>query len=598
MTLRLCLLISLVALAAAAAKPQRIAVIVGANRGAVGRDSLRYSYRDAREIADVLVQVGEFEPQDVHVLDDPQPAEVLAMLDQHLSALAATPGESLLLFYYSGHADGVALYPDGKPLSFAQLRERLESPRASVRLGIVDACSGGGWTGTKGLHPGAPFAVDVPLQLTGEGSVLISSSSGLEAAHESERLLGSFFTHHLVAALRGAADPRGDGVVTVTDAFAYAKERTVRDTAAIAEPQHPSFSMNLRGRSDLPLARTSTGATLVELRENEGPLQLIHLGTGLVVLEVPSGQRTLKLALPPGRYLVRREAAGGNLSREIAVYAGRTTVVSEEDLQLSGFPSTLAKNMEEGEPMSWPLALNDRPLTLRRGLLEADLALLAGASAPYAYQDGLPLAFTPSLYFGVTDALTLSLTAPGRICFLRTSDCDSVTYGVANTSHVAAGATLALPRLGPVELAAGLSIGYGTTGFLEGFPVRSLLTARLGAGGPLAFLLTGELDYLIPSESGATTEFSGGVTPQLVFQALPRLALDLIVHYHAWIHTIEFNSYQQAQLGFGATWAVNPSLDLRARLTLFSAIWDGPGGSKNLDFNNARQLTLGVSYRR
>ena len=79
--------------------------------------------------------------------------------------------------------------------------------------------------------------------------VLIASSSGLEIAHESEGILGSFFTHHLVAGLRGAADPRGDGVVTVTDVFAYAKERTVRDTASISpRPQHPSFSMNLPSR--------------------------------------------------------------------------------------------------------------------------------------------------------------------------------------------------------------------------------------------------------------------------------------------------------------------------------------------------------------
>jgi hypothetical protein len=58
--------------------------------------------------------------------------------------------------------------------------------------------------------------------------VLIASSSGVEKARESERVYGSFFTHHLVAALRGAADRSGDGVVTLTDPFAYARERTGR----------------------------------------------------------------------------------------------------------------------------------------------------------------------------------------------------------------------------------------------------------------------------------------------------------------------------------------------------------------------------------
>ena len=142
------------------------------------------------------------------MLKDPSPETVLATLDRELATLRADGGDSLLLFYYSGHADGAALYPAGQPLLFAALRTRLESSAATVRLGIIDACNGGGWTGAKGLHAAPPFAVQVPLELAGEGSVLIASSSGSESAHESEVLLGSYFTHHLVAGLRGAADPR------------------------------------------------------------------------------------------------------------------------------------------------------------------------------------------------------------------------------------------------------------------------------------------------------------------------------------------------------------------------------------------------------
>ena len=82
------------------------------------------------------------------------------------------------------------------------------------------------------------------------GSILLGSSSGLESAHESEALSGSFFTHHLVAGLRGAADRNGDGEVTLGEVFAYAKELTVRDSVLQSEaPQHPSFLVNLSGRS-------------------------------------------------------------------------------------------------------------------------------------------------------------------------------------------------------------------------------------------------------------------------------------------------------------------------------------------------------------
>ncbi len=71
--------------------------------------------------------------------------------------------------------------------------------------------------------------------------MLIASSSGLESAHESDRLQGSFFTYHFTGGLRGAADRNGNGEITMTEAFEYAKERTIRDTLRVAsETQHPA----------------------------------------------------------------------------------------------------------------------------------------------------------------------------------------------------------------------------------------------------------------------------------------------------------------------------------------------------------------------
>ena len=351
-------------------KVRRIAVLIGANSAAAGRPGLRYAHSDARGLAEALIQVGGFLADDVHVLLDPEPDAVFFTLDRELATLRAAGGESLLLFYYSGHADGQALYPAGRPLPFRELRRRLEDPAASVRVGIVDACGGGGFTGAKGLTASAPFVVDQPLQLSGEGSALIASSSGLESAHESEGLLGSFFTHHFVAALRGAADVRGDGVITLGEAFAYAKERTVRDTAAIsAEPQHPSFDMHLRGRNDLPLAQISTADTRLELRQRQGPLQVIHLATGLAVLEVPAGRRALTLALRPGRYLVRRRSADTSWAQEVAVVAGQTVLVSEEDLALTGAPLLVSKRFTEAPAgsLTTPRALTCL-LSLRAGI--------------------------------------------------------------------------------------------------------------------------------------------------------------------------------------------------------------------------------------
>jgi caspase domain-containing protein len=340
------------AVASAASLPlRRIAVVVGANGAPAGRKPLRFAYNDAARVAEVLRLAG-FAAKDIHLLRDPQPAALLSSLDDALHALSGASGETMLVFYYSGHADAQSLYPDGKQVSLLKLRERLDSAGTTVRVGIIDACRGGGWTGTKGLSEAEVFDVNLPLRLSNEGSVLISSSSGLEDAHESENLQGSFFTHHWNAALRGAGDHDGDGTITLAEAFEYAKERTVRDTAMQTDsPQHPSFQLNLRGKNDLPLVTMTTKGSLVTVEQVVGPLQLVHLDSGLVVLEVPPGKRRIRLAVPPGRYLARRSTATETFASEITVVAGKATQLREEDLTLVGSPSLAVKGFTQARRM-------------------------------------------------------------------------------------------------------------------------------------------------------------------------------------------------------------------------------------------------------
>ena len=552
------LLVAATAAPPAPPEPHRVAVVVGANRGAPGRADLRYSYRDAQSVADALAQVGRFAPADIHVLHDPDPAVVIATLDRELHDLHAVGGESLLLFYYSGHADGTALYPAGRPLPFADLRSRLESDLATVRIGIIDACNGGGWTGAKGIVPGPPFRVDVPLELAGEGSVLIASSSGLETAHESEGILGSFFTHHLVAALRGAADPRGDGVVTLTEAFAYAKERTVRDTASIsAQPQHPSFFMNLRGRTDLPLSRVASAPSLVELRQQQGPLQLIHLGTGVVVVEIPAGQREIRLAVPSGRYLLRREGEQGSFSREITVASGGTVQVDEADLRLSSLPVPTGKGLAAGAAAQWPLAVNDRPLTLAGRLVQAEAGLLLDAGKADPTESP---AIAPELRYGVTDALTLSASAPLGFC-LGKSRCFRDSAGMN------LGASLLVVPDTPLEIAATIDVGYETR--QESIPVQVGAVARIGGRRRLAFLLAPQIGYEINAPPVAGP-WIYAVTAQVVFQAHERLALDAGTSIQRpatslWrVRTGRFGP-DPVPVVLGATWTVARAFDARVQ---------------------------------
>jgi hypothetical protein len=321
--------------AAWAQQPRRMALIVGANGAPPGRRPLRYSHEDARRVAEVLTQVADFAGSDVSVLLDPTPQAVLDAFDRLLSDAEAAGREAVLFFYYSGHADDVALYPAGQALPMAQLKPRLEDARAKVRIGIIDSCRGGGWTGTKGLAATEPFDVNVPFGLSNEGSILIASSSGFENAHESESLRGSFFTHHWNGGLLGAADRNGDGRVTIGEAFEYARTRTIRDTALVTQtPQHPSFHMNLGGRQDFAIAAAPSRGSALVLDQEEGPLELVNLDSGLVVVESARGRIVLRLALAPGRYLVRRRDAAGISAREVEIPVNGEARIGEQRLEL------------------------------------------------------------------------------------------------------------------------------------------------------------------------------------------------------------------------------------------------------------------------
>ncbi|MDB4979640.1 MAG: uncharacterized protein JWM82_392, partial [Myxococcales bacterium] len=216
--------------------------------------------------------------------------------------------------------------------------------------------------------------------------MLISSSSGVEDAHESEALRGSFFTHHWNAGLRGAADVNGDGAVTASEAFEYAQALTIRDTALVAEaPQHPSFRIDLLGRRDVTLVSLARSTTTLTLRQAVGPLQLLHLDTGLVVLETPRGPRQLRVSVRPGRYLVRRRADGLTRAKEIALAPDSELDVDETDLVAVASGALAAKGAGERPVSALIVGRGDTELQLALGVRHApviDPGLRLGAGPP------------------------------------------------------------------------------------------------------------------------------------------------------------------------------------------------------------------------
>jgi hypothetical protein len=316
---------------------RRVAVVIGSNAPPPGRSPLRYAHDDATELAEVLEHVGGFAPADVKVLLDPRPREILDELERVAATARDAGGNVLFVFYYSGHSDGQSLFPHGEPIGLSDVRSRVERLGARIRIGILDTCRGGSWTQSKGLTVGPPLEMADLLNVGTEGTALVSSSSGLENAHEAADVRGSFFTHYFTAGLRGAADRAGDGNVTLEEAFDYAKERTVRDSARLAKtPQHPSFDLALRGRQDIVLTVLSPSTSALVVTGAKASLEVIHLPSGVTVADAPAGGAPLRVAVPPGRYLVRSVVDGQVHAKEIEVRAGETTSLSEGQLEATG----------------------------------------------------------------------------------------------------------------------------------------------------------------------------------------------------------------------------------------------------------------------
>jgi hypothetical protein len=396
---------------------RRIAVLVGANAAPAGRRELRYALDDTRRMADTLLRVGHFAPSDVHMLLEPSAQALFELLDQ-LAARVDASSDTLLVFYYSGHSDGQALYPKAETVRLADLRERLSRIRARVTVGILDTCRGGSWTQAKDLSVGPPLPEADIAALSSEGTVLVAASSGFENAHEAEALHGSFFTHHLTAGLLGAADRSADGNITVQEAFEYARERTVRDSARYAPVlQHPSFEIDLRGRQDVVLTQISTSGSALELVQTAGPLEVIHLASGASVVELPSGARRTRLALPQGHYLIRRVTPAQIYSGEVDVPAGGVVVVAESQLQPSA-DTALAMKGDDEQPASMSQA-SSLPagwfaLSLAVGAATAPASRTAGYGSDARTKSSLERSvdFNGYITYAFTDRFTWSIPLP------------------------------------------------------------------------------------------------------------------------------------------------------------------------------------------
>lgn len=344
---------------------RRFAVIAGNDEGGSGTRSLLYARDDARKIHDVLVRLGGVAAEDAMLLLDASAEELLTALGEmeRRAGDASRRGERTVLFvYYSGHAKDGALRLGDSRLPFESLKRRLAQAPADVRIAVFDSCRSGQLTRTKGARRAPAFEIESDATRPARGLVILTSSAADEDSQESDLLGGSYFSHHLASGLLGDADRTRDGKVTLSEAYAYAYDRTLADTAeSAAGAQHPTFSYDLAGNGDVVLTELSQRqeGVLFPSEAPEGPYFLVD-ARGFVAAEVVKAKGAeRRIALAPGKYRVKRRLADRLRIGEVEVVAGRLTRLDERALRDAPFSDDPVKGPGRSERLAphWSIGL-------------------------------------------------------------------------------------------------------------------------------------------------------------------------------------------------------------------------------------------------
>lgn len=371
------------------ASTRRIAVVVGANTGNDDRAPLRFAERDADKFARVLGELGGVAPEDLFVLQGKAMAvlsETFARVKQQITVYRRAPDTRIVvIFYFSGHSDGEALEFGRDRLTFSELRQSLATLGSDIRIVLVDSCKSGALLQAKGGRPGPEFQIRMTDELASTGEALLTSSAADEVSLESREISGSFFTHHLLSGLRGAADTSGDGKVTLGEAYRYAYEHTVKTTGeTTVGTQHPGYNYRLSGQGELVLSELGRRSATLELPGGFARILVTELPRDQVIAEVTS-ETHVRIAVRPGRYAIHASRDGRLFAALVAVTAGPPRIVRADELLAAPLAVTTHKGATAGAPSGQLLVAAGGGKGVAAGLgvvprLRVELGLASGLS--------------------------------------------------------------------------------------------------------------------------------------------------------------------------------------------------------------------------
>lgn len=429
---------------------RRFALLVGANDGGSEREQLRYAETDAELFGKALGELGGVASRDRLLLGDPDPATLERAFVElaKLTAAAQKAGDRVqLVFYYSGHSDESGLLLGGVGFDYKKLRKLIDQIPADVRIAILDSCSSGAFTRYKGGKKQAGFLADGAAEV--RGHAYLTSSSADEAAQESDRIGGSFFTHFLVTGLRGAADSDGDRRVTLDEAYRFAFDETLARTEATAGgPQHAAYDIQLTGTGDLVFTDLRKTSAKLEIDADVVGRIYVRDRRGRLAAELykAKGSSAIVLALEPGDYTLTIDD-GRQLHRAtVAVRSGKTSALASDELEDVVIEGTRLRGSEPEGRVEGPAPL---PSDVRH--VPFNIGIAPGADLNRSFGRG-PMLNNLSLSLAATTAYRV--------------DGIQAAVGVAWTSEDVRGIQASVgavwaKRVSGIQAAAGLALAQG-----------------------------------------------------------------------------------------------------------------------------------------
>ena len=239
---------------------QKFALVIGVGRFADPKiPTLSYTAKDAVDFADVLVQHANFTRSNIRLLTD-EAASRASILNGLQELVLKAREDDLVVLYVSSHGSphkagqglggiGYIVTHDTQldniwvdAIEYEDFASKTALIKARRMVAFLDTCYSGQAFAGGGAKQLAIEGVGIGRQtaemfLSAEGAYVVTSSRDDERSWESDRLRNSYFTYHLIEALKRGPEP--PTIRQVFDELSYRVTRAVAQDKGVG--QHPQI---------------------------------------------------------------------------------------------------------------------------------------------------------------------------------------------------------------------------------------------------------------------------------------------------------------------------------------------------------------------